>query len=185
MNNTDLLYETERLIIRPYQNDDYPNWLKQHENRLPSQYKYDNGKGNMSQCTQEWFNKMVKEHHQRISEDKDYILGVFLKDEHCNVGTLDLSTLMRYDFQWARIGYTFYNHFWNKGYAREAVKGLIQLAFEELDFHRIEAHINVDNKPSIKLAESVGMEFECIRKGFVFEFGEWTDNLVYYINSGE
>ncbi|MET3829428.1 RimJ/RimL family protein N-acetyltransferase [Paenibacillus sp. DS2363] len=55
--------------------------------------------------------------------------------------------------------------------------------FEHLKFHRIEAHINVDNTTSMKLAESVGMEFECLRKGFIHENNEWTDHLVYYKNS--
>jgi [ribosomal protein S5]-alanine N-acetyltransferase len=185
LNNQDLIFETDRLLIRPFKQGDYLNWHTQHENRLPSQYKYDNGKGDMSKCTQDWFNKMVEEQQHLISQDKDYIFGVFLKQNGDNIGTLDISTLMRYDFQWARIGYTFYNQFWNKGYGREAVKGLIEMAFVMLGYHRIEAHINVDNTPSIKLAENVGLEFECIRKGFVFEFGEWTDNLIYYINSNE
>ncbi len=56
------------------------------------------------------------------------------------------------------------------------------IAFTKLKYHRIEAHINVDNTPSERLAQSVGMEFECVRKGFIFEFGKWTDNLVYYLN---
>ncbi|PEF41258.1 hypothetical protein CON84_01675 [Bacillus sp. AFS094228] len=65
----------------------------------------------------------------------------------------------------------------------QGVKEALNIAFKDLNFHRIEAHINVDNTPSYKLAENIGMEFECLRKGFIFEFGEWTDNLVYYINS--
>ena len=69
------------------------------------------------------------------------------------------------------------------GYGKEAVSAALTLAFTQLKFHRIEAHINIDNAPSIKLAESVGMEFECIRKGFIYENDEWTDHLVYYKNS--
>ncbi|MFD2925323.1 GNAT family N-acetyltransferase [Halobacillus naozhouensis] len=53
----------------------------------------------------------------------------------------------------------------------------------DLHFHRIEAHINLDNPPSIWLAESVGMEFDCVRKGFIYEFGEWTGHLLYMSNS--
>lgn len=67
------------------------------------------------------------------------------------------------------------------GYAKEAVKEALHIAFTDLGFHRIEAHINVDNMPSIHLAESVGMKFECIREGFIFENGEWTDHVVYSI----
>nr|WP_143781406.1 GNAT family protein [Paenibacillus amylolyticus] len=64
-----------------------------------------------------------------------------------------------------------------------SINSIQRSAFEYLKFHRIEAHINVDNTPSMKLAESVGMEFECLRKGFIHENNEWTDHLVYYKNS--
>lgn len=45
----------------------------------------------------------------------------------------------------------------------------------------MEAQINVDNVISRKLAESVGMELEGIRKGFIFENEEWVDHVIYSI----
>jgi [ribosomal protein S5]-alanine N-acetyltransferase len=175
--------ETERLIIRPYNKEDYSNWLTQFENRLPAQHKYDEGKVDMSICTEEWFGKLVDNHQQMASDDKVYVFGIFRKEDNAHLGAIDFSTIMRDDFQWARFGYTIHNQFWRRGYGKESVKEAINLAFEKLNYHRIEAHINLDNTPSIKLAESIGMEFECIRKGFIYEFNEWTDNLIYYINS--
>ncbi|GAA0343581.1 hypothetical protein GCM10008967_37550 [Bacillus carboniphilus] len=117
------------------------------------------------------------------SEDKVYVFGIFRKKDNTHLGSIDFSTIKRDDFQWARFGYTIHNQFWKQGYGKESVKAAIILAFETLNYHRLEAHINLDNTPSIKLAESVGMQFECIRKGFIYEFDEWTDNLIYYINS--
>ncbi len=178
-----LYAETKRLIIRPYENDDYSNWLHQHEERLPSQHKYDQGKTDMSECTEVWFYQLVERHHEMIKEDDCYIFGVFHKDSGDHIGTIDISTLLRYDFQWGRIGYTLHNHFWRKGFGKEAVQAALDIAFKKLDFHRIEAHINLDNDASVHLAKSVGMEFECVRKGFIYEFEEWTDNLVYFINA--
>ena len=96
---------------------------------------------------------------------------------------VDFSTLARGEFQWGRIGYTIHNQYWKKGYGKEAVQEALHIAFTPLGFHRIEAHINLDNVPSMKLAESAGMKFECKREGFLFEFGEWTDHLVYYVNA--
>ncbi|WP_042148495.1 GNAT family N-acetyltransferase [Paucisalibacillus sp. EB02] len=175
--------ETERLIIRPYNNEDYLNWLTQYNKRMPSQHKYDDGKVDMSICTEKWFEELIKNHQQMASDDKVYVFGIFRKEDNAHLGAIDFSTIMRDEFQWARFGYTIHNHSWRKGYGKEAVKAAIVLAFEKLNYHRIEAHINIDNTPSIKLAESVGMQFECIRKGFIYEFDEWTDNLIYYINS--
>ena len=33
--------ETERLVLRLIEEDDYSSWLTEYENRLPSQHKYD------------------------------------------------------------------------------------------------------------------------------------------------
>jgi ribosomal-protein-alanine N-acetyltransferase len=60
VNKLDFVSETERLVIRPYQKNDYRNWLNQYQNRLPSQHKYDEGKIDMSEYTEEWFNDWVE-----------------------------------------------------------------------------------------------------------------------------
>ncbi len=78
----------------------------------------------MSVCTEAWFSDMVDNQHKSMAEDREYIFGVFRKTDGAQIGTLDLSTLMRYDFQWARIGYTIHNHFWGNGYGQESVSAL-------------------------------------------------------------
>ncbi|BCB02475.1 GNAT family N-acetyltransferase [Bacillus sp. KH172YL63] len=184
MKHRDLTIETPRLVIRPFTNSDYGNWIREHMNRLPSQHKYDVGFQDMRECTEFWFRDMLEKQEEMMEKDEVYILGIFLK-EGPTVGTIDFSTLMRYNFHWGRAGYTVHNTYWNRGYGKEAMRAALQLAFTKLGYHRIEAHINLDNTPSIKLAESIGMQYECTRKGFIYEFGKWTDNLVYYANAGE
>ncbi|MGG1575469.1 GNAT family N-acetyltransferase [Fictibacillus sp. NRS-1165] len=174
---------TERLVVRPYLTNDYQNWYKQYLNCDPARNKYDEGKIDMSDYTSVWFDEMVNKNQQLIEKDEAYILGVFRKEDGVHVGVVDLSTLMRNEFQWGRIGYTILNPYWGKGYGREAVKAALKIAFIQLGYHRIEAHISMDNTASIKLAESAGMEFECVRRAFIFEFGEWTDHLVYFCNA--
>lgn len=182
MEKFDYRSETERLIIRPLQKDDYINWLNEFENRFPSQYRHDQGKVDMTECTRDWFHHLVDRHQELACTDAVYVFGVFRKEDGTHLGTIDIATLARANFQWASFGYTIHNQYWRQGYGKEAVKEALNMAFEHLKFHRIEAHINLDNIPSIKLAERVGMEFECIRKGFIHEYDEWTDHLVYYKN---
>lgn len=183
MNAFDQYAETERLVIRPYQHEDYHNWLSQYQSRMPSQHKYDQGKVDMSICTDEWFRELVARHQQLARDDTTYVFGVFRKEDGVHVGVIDFSTLLRDNFHWARMGYSIHNHYWRMGYGKEAVGAALKLAFQQLLFHRVEAHINTDNIASIRLAESVGMSCECVRKGFIFEDGAWTDHLVYYLNA--
>jgi [ribosomal protein S5]-alanine N-acetyltransferase len=175
--------KTERLSIRPLSSGDYSSWYKGFDERLPSQHRHDPGRLDMSVCTEEWFASLVEKHQSLALDDISYILGVFEKENGTHLGMIDFSTLARNEFQWGRIGYTIHNQFWGRGYGKEAVAGALNVAFSELDFHRIEAHINLDNHASIQLAKSTGMEFECIRKGFIHELGEWTDHLIYYRNA--
>ncbi|MGM0901155.1 MAG: GNAT family N-acetyltransferase [Bacillota bacterium] len=175
--------ETDRLLIRPLKKTDYSNWLNEFTNRLPSQHKHDKGRMNMSNCSEQWFVQLVRDHQELALSDQAYIFGIFRKDDDTHLGMVDFSTLARENFQWGRVGYTIHNQFWRQGYGKEAVLAALQLAFSELHYHRIEAHINLDNTASIELAKSIGMEFECIREAFLFEAGEWTDHRVYYKNA--
>lgn len=181
----EVVSETERLLIRPLKKADYENWLNEFENRYPSQHRHDKGKIDMSECTQEWFKNLVDKHQELALTDTAHVFGVFRKEDGTHLGMVDFSTIARDDFQWGRIGYSIHNQYWRKGYGKEAVKEALNIAFNYLKFHRIEAHINLDNAASCNLAESVGMKYECTRKGFIFEFGGWTDNLIYYKNSIE
>jgi RimJ/RimL family protein N-acetyltransferase len=183
MELTNLYIETKRLVIRGYQHEDYEDWIQQYAKRLPSQNPYDEGKIEMGHCTREWFYNTIEKHRELTRKDDVFIFGVFRKEDGVNVGYIDFSTLLRLNFQWARIGYNIHNHFWRQGYGSEAVRGAILIGFEQLYFHRIEAHINLDNEASIRLAESVGMEFEGIRKGFVFEHDQWVDHRIYSIQA--
>ncbi len=178
-NGFELMSETKRLIIRPLTKGDYRNWLTQFENRLPSQYRHDKGKMDMSECTEEWFHQLVDRHQKLALADSAYIFGVFKKEGGMHLGMVDFSTLARDEFQWGRIGYSIHNQHWGNGYGKEAVKEALHLAFGHLNYHRIEAHINLDNAPSANVAQSAGMELECIRKGFIYENDEWTDHLIY------
>jgi [ribosomal protein S5]-alanine N-acetyltransferase len=178
-----MIIETERLVIRPPQESDYEAWLHAVNNRLPSQHKYDVGKTDRSRCTKEWFANLVENFQHEALRDTTYVFDLFHKEHGYHIGTVDLATLARAELHWARVGYTLHNQYWRNGYAKEALQAVLQLAFTELKFHRIEAHINLDNEASIELAKSVGMEFECIRKGFLFENDEWVDHLIYYMNA--
>lgn len=174
-----LTLSTERLILRPQQPSDYEAWYAGFAGRLPSQRKYDAGFVDLEECDSQWFSDLCQRHQKRALQDLDYIFGVFLRETNQHLGNIDLSTIRREENQWANLGYSIHNQYQRQGFAKEAVRASLIAGFENLNYHRIEAAINLDNEASIGLAESVRMRKECVRPGFFYENEQWVDHLIY------
>ncbi|TKI85609.1 GNAT family N-acetyltransferase [Bacillus mycoides] len=114
-----LQVETERLIIRPFQKEDYESWLDGFNKRLPSQYKYDDGYHDMSSSTKEWFTEWIRGFDEAARRDEMYVLGIFQKEDGANIGKLELIKILRMDYQWAMMGYSIHNQHWKNGYGAE------------------------------------------------------------------
>jgi RimJ/RimL family protein N-acetyltransferase len=81
------------------------------------------------------------------------------------------------------IGYVFHPDVAGQGYASEACRALLDLAFDSPDgglgLHRVEARMDARNDPSVRLASKLGMRQEAhFRSNEMFK-GEWSDLLVY------
>lgn len=139
------------------------------------------GKMDMTDCTEKWFSQLVDKHQRLAQQDDQYIFGVFEKETSRHLGMVNVGILSRDAFQWADIGYFIHNQYWRNGYGKEAVTGLIELCFNTLNLHRLEAHINTDNPRSEALAQTVGFTLEGLREKFIFENNCWEDQLVYYM----
>ena len=99
-----LQVETERLMIRSFQNDDYESWLDGFHKRLPSQYKYDDGYQVIASSTKEWFTEWIRGFDEAAHRDEMYVLGIFRKEDGANIGKLELIKILRMDYQWAMMG---------------------------------------------------------------------------------
>ncbi|WP_307893218.1 GNAT family N-acetyltransferase [Bacillus swezeyi] len=60
----------------------------------------------------------------------------------------------------AEIGYDLGRSHWGKGFASEAVKELIHHGFTEMGLNRIEAKVEPENTPSIKLLQQLSFQKE-------------------------
>ena len=68
--------------------------------------------------------------------------------------------------RWSNLGYHIQNQFFGQGYATEAAKLGLIIGFKELNFHRIEAGVELSNKASQKVARRAGLLAEGKRKKF-------------------
>lgn len=77
------------------------------------------------------------------------------------------------------IGYALDPNYWRKGYMKETACELIKYGFNKIRLHSIEANVDPNNLPSIKLLERLGFRKEAyFRENFLFR-GEFVDSAVY------
>lgn len=174
-----LTINTKRLILRPQQPSDYEIWYAGFSGRLPKQHRYDDGLVSLDHYDRQWFVDLCKRHQQEALNDQFFIFGIFSRYTGQHLGNIDFSTIRRGEYQWAILGYEIHNQYWKQGFGKESVRASLNTGFEMLGYHRIEAAINLDNYASIALAQSVGMQKECIRRGFLYEDEQWVDHLIY------
>lgn len=99
-------------------------------------------------------------------------------DDGVVVGTAALFNLHR-ESRRAEVGYTLGREHWHRGYAGEAVAGLLDHAFGALDLRRIEADIDPRNAASARVLERLGF----VKEGRLRErwevAGEISDSVLY------
>lgn len=84
-------------------------------------------------------------------------------------------------FKSAEVWFKLHSDYWGRGFGTEALKTIIDFAFQDLKLHRIEAGCAVANMASARLLEKVGMIREGRkRKALPLKSG-WSDNYEYAI----
>jgi RimJ/RimL family protein N-acetyltransferase len=79
------------------------------------------------------------------------------------------------------IGWTMHPDFMGKGYAAEAARAVLGLAFETLRLHRVYAELDPHNEASIALCGRLGMREEAYFVSDLLFKGEWADTGLYAI----
>ncbi len=86
----------------------------------------------------------------------------------------------------AEIGYVFDPAYVGQGYATEAVRALLRIAFEGIGVRRVIAMCFADNESSWRLMERVGMRREQhTKQDSLHRRGEWLDGMMYALLKDE
>jgi ribosomal-protein-alanine N-acetyltransferase len=83
------------------------------------------------------------------------------------------------------VGYALWREQWGRGLATEAATAMLDLGFERLGLHRIEATIEPDNSASVRVAEKLGMRLEGRMKERFSTPDGWRDSLLYATTEDE
>ncbi|WP_328526486.1 GNAT family N-acetyltransferase [Kribbella sp. NBC_00359] len=91
----------------------------------------------------------------------------------------DLGLNLDENLMQAELGFTLASAYQGRGYATEAVRGLLDDVFIERKLHRVSAECDARNTASARLLERVGFEQEGLRLSNSWFKGEWTDDLLF------
>lgn len=81
----------------------------------------------------------------------------------------------------AELGYWIGVPHWNRGYASEAARAIIDYGFRTLGLDRIQAHHMAHNPASGRVMEKAGMQREGLRPQGILKNGEFHDAVFYGI----
>ena len=90
---------------------------------------------------------------------KDFWLLIFLKGSQTLIGSSGLHSA-KWDVPSFEIGYWLHTNYTGKGYITEAVNGVCQFAFTELQAQRLFIRCDSENKRSVAVARRCGFTFE-------------------------
>ena len=114
-----------------------------------------------------------------INQNKDVRLAICTVDEDLYIGNIYL-TGIDYVSRKATSHILIGNHdYWNDGYGTEAMRLLLDYAFNHRNLRRIEAIVLEDNIGSCKMHEKLGYKREGLLRESVYKDGCYK-NQVYY-----
>ena len=148
--------ETDRLILRKFKLDDaegmFNNWCSDLEcNKFVS---YDIHQNVLE--TKEVIKKLIDEYD---AECYNWIIEVKSSGEV--IGNISAFNIRKKHLS-CEVGYSLGSKFWNKGYATEALKKVIDFLLNNCDFYLIEAYHRVGIPASGKVMEKSGMKKEAL-----------------------
>lgn len=175
-------FQSERLLFREFNKDDYHLFSSVFSNEQVMKYAY------MDRITDEnemitYFNKVLENCVSGTSEKRNaYEFAVFLQGEESFIGFAGI--LIGYHFskiKHGEIGYFLLPQYWGKGFATEIAETLTDLCFRELKMHKVVASCNANNSPSEKIMKKIGMVKEGELRKERYKDSRWDNELRYSI----
>ncbi|MEG0772198.1 GNAT family protein [Clostridium sp.] len=168
--------DTDRIMLRKLEDTDADNFYRYRKNPEVALYQ-----GWEPYTYEKALNFIEQQKNFRPNIPGTWFqIAIALKSDNTLIGDCALHTLEE-DPEQAEIGFTLEPIYQNQGYAREAVKVVINYIFTVLKKHRVIARVDPRNQRSINLLEKVGMRKEgCFIKSYLSK-GEYVDEVHFAI----
>lgn len=156
MAHTSTKIETERLILRPWEDKNIQEFYEIMQNpavngplRFYNLNVYDNARA------------FAEKANKSITEKGYGYFACIKKDTGEFIGFIGLNYIDRQEhpFPCHTVSYTLAQEHWRHGYAQEAVKMLLKVAFEIFDIPEVYACTTVANEKSQRVMQRLGMKY--------------------------
>jgi len=147
--------ETERLLLREFQEEDWQTVAGFSESPEASRYLLDHQKTPFYAF--DFVTGSIA--HAGCEPRIHFGLGIVLKESGQLIGDVAL-TLPQVGSAHAHIGWNLDRQFWGKGYTTEAMRVLVALAFERCGVEHLAAYCFADNAASRRVMEKLGMQLQ-------------------------
>jgi RimJ/RimL family protein N-acetyltransferase len=167
--------ETERLVLRPYAEDDFHALHELYSDETVVQWLYEgpatleDTRGRLDRCLA----------RRELTETTGLSAAVTLPDS-TYVGGLVL-WYTSFEHRGAEVGYSLLPRHQGNGYAVEATRALLDWAFAVAGVHRVVARLEARNVASARVAERLGMRLEATLVENEWVKDEWQSEAVYAI----
>jgi ribosomal-protein-alanine N-acetyltransferase len=129
------------------------------------------------------YTRRLRRAHADWREDEGYSFHIFAKNKL--VGGIGLTQIRRGIAQSGLLGYWIGERYARQGYMTEAVALVLDMAFDKLGLHRVEASCIPDNIASRKLLSNLGFREEGFAHSYLKIAGEWADHILFGITEDE
>jgi RimJ/RimL family protein N-acetyltransferase len=146
--------ETERLFLTELEAGDIPQIVEYAANKSISEYTLNLPHPYSEKDAVYWINLS----NQGLKNRTNYIFAIRLKSSNEFIGGIGLTVEQK--FFRAEIGYWIAEPFWNKGYATEATKSIIEFGFNRLELNKLTSSHLEKNPASGKVMVKCGMTKE-------------------------
>jgi ribosomal-protein-alanine N-acetyltransferase len=169
-----------RVVLRPLLLSDFPAWrnvrrdnagwlLPWEPQRLPGQPDSTVDRDAFAiRCS-------ARERERQLGTGHGF--GIFVEGELA--GEINLNAIQRGPFQNAYVGYWIAREHAGAGYVPEALVVTLQMAFEELNLHRVQVAIIPRNQASHRVVEKLGFRNEGVAERYLEINGCWEDHVRY------
>lgn len=172
--------ETERLLLREFRAED-ENDIHEYASD-PEVVRLMIWGPNTREATREFLDRALQAQTQWPRADVG--LALELKSERSMIGSIGLR-MKDGGNHTADFGYVLNRKYWGHGYMTESARAILNIAFNQLNLHRVWATCDTRNRASYRVMEKLGMRREGAFVKNVMEKGEWRDTYLYAILADE